>query len=103
MRGPGVRAGVEIKGASVFDITPTILAVEAMPLAKDMRGKVLVDAFEEGALHEPRYVASYTEMPTAPAIPDDLLRSDMDQDIMKRLRSIGYIDDEHQPVEKDTN
>jgi tetratricopeptide (TPR) repeat protein len=44
--GRGVRAGARITGATVFDVTPTILGLMGLPRAEDMRGKFLADAFE---------------------------------------------------------
>lgn len=45
--GSGVRKG-PIEGASIMDITPTILALMGLPKAKDMPGRILKEAFEPG-------------------------------------------------------
>ncbi|MEX0777947.1 MAG: alkaline phosphatase family protein [Phycisphaeraceae bacterium] len=47
MRGPGIRQGQTLYGASVLDITPTILALLGLPVGADMDGRVLRQAFEE--------------------------------------------------------
>ena len=47
MKGPGVKQDEIIYGASLLDITPTILACYDLPIAKDMDGKVLTQVFEE--------------------------------------------------------
>ena len=101
IRGPGVRPGVTLMNVDVFDITPTILALKKLPLAKDMPGRVIAEAFQRGVLEQPTFVESYTEMPEVPPVSDDLLHSPMDQDILDRLRSIGYIDDAPVPPETD--
>ncbi len=44
--GRGVRKGARVKGASVYDITPTILGLMGFPAAEDMRGRFLSEAFE---------------------------------------------------------
>src|SRR5207249_2372029 len=61
--GPHIRRGAKIDGASVLDLTPTILHYLGFAVAKDMDGKVLQDAFEPefAAKHEVRYVASYEQ------------------------------------------
>ena len=45
MGGP-VRPGVEIEGASILDVTPTILALLGLPIADDMDGKPLVEVLQ---------------------------------------------------------
>src|SRR5262249_25505648 len=46
MRGPGLRRDELIHGASLLDITPTILAPFRPPVGGDMDGRVLLEAFE---------------------------------------------------------
>ncbi len=89
--GPGVRAGITLADADVFDVTPTILALLNRPVARDMPGRVLIEAFEDNVLGDPSWVESYTVMPEVPPISPEELRSPMDRDIMERLESIGYI------------
>jgi predicted AlkP superfamily phosphohydrolase/phosphomutase len=89
--GPGIRPG-QIDDASVYDILPTIMAAMGLPVADDLPGAPLVKAFCEEA-YDPATqptVASYgTGTPYVPKIarPDDL-----DAELMKQLRSLGYID-----------
>jgi predicted AlkP superfamily phosphohydrolase/phosphomutase/Flp pilus assembly protein TadD len=47
LRGPGVRAGERIYGASVLDVAPTALHVLRLPAGLDMDGKVLLNAFRD--------------------------------------------------------
>ena len=55
--GPGIRVGAQIGGASVLDITPTLLHYLKLPVGKDMDGRVLTGVF---ASERPiAYVASY--------------------------------------------
>ena len=46
MKGPGVKRDALIYGASLLDITPTILSLYGLPTGRDMDGKPLVGAFE---------------------------------------------------------
>lgn len=46
MKGPGIKKDERINGASLLDITPTLLYLCDLPLARDMDGKVLTNAFE---------------------------------------------------------
>jgi predicted AlkP superfamily phosphohydrolase/phosphomutase/tetratricopeptide (TPR) repeat protein len=45
MRGAGLREDELIHGASLLDITPTILTLFGLPIGADMDGRVLVEAF----------------------------------------------------------
>jgi predicted AlkP superfamily phosphohydrolase/phosphomutase/tetratricopeptide (TPR) repeat protein len=47
LKGPGVKRGEQIYGASLLDITPTLLHLYGLPVGQDMDGKVLVNCFEE--------------------------------------------------------
>jgi tetratricopeptide (TPR) repeat protein len=47
MAGPGIRQDERIYGASVLDITPTVLNLFGLPVGDDMDGKVLVQAYEQ--------------------------------------------------------
>ncbi len=47
MQGPGVRKDELIHGASVLDITPTLLTLYGLPVGEDMEGKPLLAAFED--------------------------------------------------------
>ena len=47
MRGPGIKKGEKIYGASVLDLTPTILALYGLPIGETMEGRPLVQAFDE--------------------------------------------------------
>ena len=47
MRGPGIKKGEKIYGASILDLTPTILALYGLPIGENMEGKPLVQAFDE--------------------------------------------------------
>ncbi len=46
LAGPGVQAGVRIEGASLLDITPTVLTLLGLPSGADMDGKPLVQALD---------------------------------------------------------
>jgi predicted AlkP superfamily phosphohydrolase/phosphomutase/tetratricopeptide (TPR) repeat protein len=47
MKGEGLRQDERIYGATLLDVTPTILTLYGLPVADDMDGRVLVQAFEE--------------------------------------------------------
>ncbi len=47
MAGPGIKKDERIYGATLLDITPTILTLYDLPVGQDMDGKILTDAFEK--------------------------------------------------------
>ena len=44
--GPGVRAGTKLADVDVFDVAPTLAWLLALPVAQDLPGRVLLDAFD---------------------------------------------------------
>ncbi|MFQ5701590.1 MAG: tetratricopeptide repeat protein, partial [Acidobacteriota bacterium] len=87
MRGPGVRRGVTLDVASVLDITPTILAIMGLPVARDMEGEVIRGAFETPPA--PARIASYEEPgSTGGAEPE---ASAIDAEILEKLSALGYL------------
>jgi tetratricopeptide (TPR) repeat protein len=47
MKGPHIQQDERIYGATLLDVTPTILTLFGLPVGSDMDGRVLVQAFEE--------------------------------------------------------
>jgi predicted AlkP superfamily phosphohydrolase/phosphomutase/tetratricopeptide (TPR) repeat protein len=47
LKGPGIKRNEQIHGASLLDITPTLLHLYGLPVGRDMDGKVLLNCFEQ--------------------------------------------------------
>lgn len=60
IKGPGIKKDELLHGASVLDVTPTILTLFGLPVGDDMDGKVLAQAFEETPAV--RYIPSWEEV-----------------------------------------
>jgi tetratricopeptide (TPR) repeat protein len=60
-QGPRLKTGAEIHGASLLDVTPTILTLHGLPAARDMDGRVLAEAFKDEP--EPDHIASWEAVP----------------------------------------
>jgi len=45
--GSGIRAGVRLTSAEVVDLAPTLLVLAGEPIARDMDGRVLAEAFDD--------------------------------------------------------
>ena len=89
--GPAFRAAGRIDGATIFDITPTALAVMGLPVGEDMDGRVLTEIIrqEHIAVHPLSFVPSYE-----PAVGKERgeVGSTMDDSIREQLKSLGYIE-----------
>ncbi len=45
--GPGLKQDERVYGASILDVTPTVLTLFGLPVGEDMDGRVMIDAFEQ--------------------------------------------------------
>ena len=88
--GPGVRRGHPIRGATVYDIFPTILYLMHEPIPKDIPGKILTDSLEKDFIqkHPPTFIDSYE---THAFEKPKQIRSPLDREMTERLRSLGYL------------
>ena len=93
INGPGIERGGSIEGASVLDVTPTVLALSGLPVARDMDGRPLTEVMSRAFLdREPvLYIDSY-EVGGAPDGDLTPVESPVDDEIKEMLRSLGYID-----------
>ncbi len=88
IRGPEVKAGVRIRGATPYDLMPTFAWLLGLPLSEEFEGRILTEAFSERfvASQPVRKVASYgpreTSSPQA---------SPADQLMLELLKGLGYI------------
>jgi predicted AlkP superfamily phosphohydrolase/phosphomutase len=91
MAGHDVKRG-EITGASVYDLTPTLLALLGIPPARDMRGEAIWSALdpaiprEDSARAVPTYETGDRGATGAPP------ESPLDDEQEERLRSLGYME-----------
>jgi len=89
--GGPIRENQWIDGATVLDITPTILTLLGLPVAEDMDGKVLRDMMSDLFLsdHPVATIPSYEGGGQGDEEPRE---SAYDEEVLQRLRSLGYID-----------
>ena len=100
-KGPGIKKGDTVQGASVLDLTPTVLSCFGLPVGEDMDGKPLVTMFEETP--EVETIPSWDQVdgphPHGMHPPDAHLDSVQSAEAMKQLVELGYIDE----PDEDTN
>ncbi len=93
MAGPHMVKGGTISGATVLDITPSILAALGLPTARDMDGRPISGGLDPKLA---RRMERETRLPTyetahADEKGEEPLRSPVDDELRERLRSLGYI------------
>ncbi len=95
--GPHIPSGGEVAGASVLDLTPTLLWYLGLPIGKDMDGKVLVDAFDPEFVreHPIRYVSTHEDGSRARNAGSPVAEGDAG-DVEDGLRALGYLGDEEE-------
>ena len=98
MKGPGIKTGDRVYGATVLDITPTILALMGLPVANDMDGKPLVQAFDRSFI--PPRIESWEQVEGEAGMhPPDKREDPFEaRQAIEQLVELGYIDkpDENQ-------
>ncbi|OIO94443.1 MAG: hypothetical protein AUJ92_10170 [Armatimonadetes bacterium CG2_30_59_28] len=86
--GRGIKRGIEVHGASIVDIAPTVLHAMGLPVPEDMEGRVLTEILEGGATVTKRVSAPDPGL----LVDDDDVYSDEDSEkIAERLRGLGYL------------
>jgi tetratricopeptide (TPR) repeat protein len=97
MKGEHIKQDERIYGASLLDVTPTILTMFGLPVGEDMDGRVLVQAFETPP--EISRIPSWENEPGECGMHPGDLRMDpaAAQAVLQRFVALGYI----QPLSED--
>jgi tetratricopeptide (TPR) repeat protein len=100
MRGTHIKQDERIYGATLLDITPTILTLFGLPVGADMDGRVLVQAFEEPP--EVSRIASWEQEPGDCGMHPADLRTDpvAAQAVLQRFVALGYMQAPDEDQEK---
>jgi tetratricopeptide (TPR) repeat protein len=91
MKGPHVQQDERIYGATLLDVTPTILTLFGLPVGADMDGRVLVQAFEEPP--QITRIPSWEQEPGECGMHPSDLRMDpaAAQAVLQQFVALGYI------------
>jgi hypothetical protein len=91
LSGRAIRRGATIDNASVYDVTPTVLALMGLPVGRDMEGKILseVIAPEFLAQFPIRTVETHEVHERGESV---AIESSADELVVQRLKDLGYIE-----------
>ena len=93
-RGPGIKRGGSVVGASVLDLAPTILHLFGLPVGEDLDGRVLVEIF--AAPSEPRFIPTWETVqgpqPDGRHPPDTRVDPGDGRAALEQLVALGYIE-----------
>ncbi len=92
--GPGIKRGEEVHGATLLDVTPTMLRLLGMPVARDMDGRALVQAFEAVGESLPT-IETYDDGSPHALPPEDIDDEAVNREMMRQLRDLGYVGDDN--------
>lgn len=92
IKGPNIKKGQQILGASVIDIAPTVLACFGLPVGEDMEGNVLSQVFETPV--DVKYIPSWEEVEgeTGQHQNEEQVDPWAAKEAMKQLVELGYIE-----------
>lgn len=91
--GPGIKKDERVYGASLVDITPTILTLLGLPVGQDMDGRPLIEIFEQPP--EIKSIPSWEDVPGDFGMhgEETRLAPEEAQELMQQFVALGYIDD----------
>jgi arylsulfatase A-like enzyme len=86
-----IKQGVELKGAQIIDLAPTILYVMGEPIPDSMDGKVLTDILKEDYLNQ--NPVRYRKTNRNDLSRQGVAYTDEEADkVRERLKGLGYIE-----------
>jgi len=90
-KGPDIKEGMEVKGARIYDVVPTVLHIFDLSVPNDVDGRVLTEIFRSQSAPAKREV-KYTDVEVGRGERVEQLVASVDEDkIKERLRKLGYI------------
>jgi predicted AlkP superfamily phosphohydrolase/phosphomutase len=95
-KGPGIKSGATVYGASLIDLCPTMLTVLGMPIGEDMDGRPLLEMFEKPIF--PATVPSWDEIegdcPDGMPGEEQPLDPEDAEELLQQFIALGYIEDQ---------
>ena len=95
MRGPGIRGGAEIIGASLLDVTPTVLTLFGLPCGADMDGRPWIEAIDATASASiPDRIPTWDHVTGDAGLHprEDPASGDPSREAIQHLLDLGYVE-----------
>ncbi len=91
VRGPDFKKDELLHGASILDITPTLLALQGLPLGEDMDGRPLLGAWEQPPVV--KYIPTWDDVPGEDGRHPPEYRQDAESEkaALDQLVALGYV------------
>jgi predicted AlkP superfamily phosphohydrolase/phosphomutase/tetratricopeptide (TPR) repeat protein len=92
LAGPGIKQGETLYGATILDVTPTILALLGLPVGDDMDGRPWLEIFDEAEPVE--RIPSWEDVEGDAGMHPEEVREDPSEsaEAIKHLVDLGYIE-----------
>jgi tetratricopeptide (TPR) repeat protein len=92
INGPGIVKGAPLYGQSILDVAPTILTLYGLPVAEDMDGKVLSNAFAKTPTVA--FIPSWEQVPGADGCHPPYTRLDpvATHQALEQMIALGYVE-----------
>jgi arylsulfatase A-like enzyme len=91
MAGPDILPNTYLRGASVYDIFPTVLHLLGLPVPDGLPGRVLAEALNAAKREAPiQRIVNFGERPEGDTAP---IQTSADDDYREKLKALGYIVD----------
>ena len=92
IKGPGIKKDSLVQGASILDITPTILQLFDLPIGQDMDGNPLLSIFENPDI--PKSIETWETVEGESGMPSSQYQEDPNfaEKMLDQLADLGYID-----------
>jgi hypothetical protein len=89
VKGPGIRRGASLDGASVYDFLPTVMLLTGLPIPVGLDGRTLDQMCEDAFL---RANAVGIEGPASSARPASTNLTPSEEELVEqKLRDLGYL------------
>jgi predicted AlkP superfamily phosphohydrolase/phosphomutase/tetratricopeptide (TPR) repeat protein len=100
LQGPGVRTGESLFGATLLDVTPTILALLGLPVGRDMDGRPWLEALDTPT--PLKWIPSWEEVAGDAGLHSAEFREDPADaaEAMRTLIDLGYVEPPGDDVEE---
>ena len=100
IKGEGIKKDERVYGATLLDITPTILTLFDLPVGRDMDGHTLVQIFEKPKI--PDFIESWELVEGNAGMLDEKFRQDpfAEHAIMEQMIALGYVEPPDENIEK---